>query len=148
MDSINNHFKDILPWKGHRHLLPSLYPSNQTLTLFSTLHTGGPSYNYKPHTLLHTAPPIIASSLLHLHARLSAGINGPSPTGIGFAVDVTNQHTSLLAAMKSTTKQLFTASCHPPGRNTSHPYCRRRCHCHSTSTAFSHSRYVSSLFDV
>ena len=82
MDSIKNHFKDILPLKGHRHLLLSLYPPNQTLTLFSTLHTGGPSS--KPHTFLHTAPPAIASSLLHLHTRLSAGINGPSPTGIGF----------------------------------------------------------------
>ena len=82
MDSIKNHFKDILPLKGHRHLLLSLYPPNQTVTLFSTLHTGGPSS--KPHTFLHTAPPAIASSLLHLHARLSAGINSPSPTGIGF----------------------------------------------------------------
>ena len=84
MDSIKNHFKDILPLKGHRHLplSLSLYPPNQTLTLFSTLHTGGPSS--KPHPFLHTAPPAITSSLLHLHARLSAGINGPSPTGIGF----------------------------------------------------------------
>ena len=146
MDSIKNHFKDILPLKGHRHLLLSLYPPNQTLTLFSTLHTGGPSS--KLHTLLHTAPPAIASSLLHLHARLSAGINSPSPTGIGFGRCHESTHLPPRCHEKHHRKQLFTASCHPPGRNTSHHYCRRCCHRHSTSTAFSHSRYVSSLFDV
>jgi hypothetical protein len=138
MDSIKNHFKDILPLKGHRYLLLSLYPPNQTLTLFSTLHTGGPSS--KLHTLHHTAPPAIASSLLHLHARLSAGINGPSPMDIGFGRCHESTHLPpcchekhLQSSWPQHIPPLLPASLPPPFNL----YC-----------LWSNSRYVSSLFDV